>query len=74
MTISIASLSSVMLYRVNMLMSEAGITEFDASIIQIGTNAVVQVLGEMGLIGALLCVLALIPAFFIDKVVEAPSE
>lgn len=74
MTISIASLSSVMLFRVNSLVGEAGLTSFDASVVQVYTDAVVKVLGEMGLIGALLCVVALIPAFFIDKVVTPPEE
>jgi MFS family permease len=74
MTISISTLSSIMLYRVNELVRAAGVTTLDSELITIYTNAAVQVLGEMGLIGALLCILALAPTFFIDKVVDAPTE
>jgi MFS family permease len=74
MTISISTLSSIMLFRVNELVRAAGVTTLDTELITVYTNAAVQVLGEMGLIGALLCIAALIPAFFIDKVVELPAE
>jgi MFS family permease len=74
MTISISTLSSIMLFRVNELVRSAGVTTLDTELINIYTNAAVQVLGEMGLIGALLCMLAIIPTLFIDRVVELPAE
>ena len=75
MTVSISTLSSIMFYRVNAMVAEAtaGITELDTSLFYDAyTTSAVQVLGEMGLIGAVLAGLAIIPAFFIDKTIESP--
>lgn len=76
MTISISTLSSIMYYRAIVLAgSEAsaggtiGIEQIIASL-----NAVVQVLGEMGLIGAILSALAIVPALFIDQHVNPPDS
>lgn len=77
MTISISSLSSIMFFRVNALAAAAtaGITTLDTSLLYHAyTDAAVQVLGEMGLIGAVLAGIAIIPAFFIDKQVEVPVD
>lgn len=77
MTISISSLSSIMFYRINALAATAtaGTNTLDASLLYHAyQDSGVQVLGEMGLIGAVLAGIAVIPAFFIDKVVEAPIE
>jgi|GEM_PF-742597 len=76
MTVSISTLSSIMFYRVNAMVAEAteGITTLDTSLFYDAyATSAVQVLGEMGLIGAVLAGLAILPALFIDKVVEAPD-
>jgi MFS family permease len=77
MTISISSLSSIMFYRVNALAAEAtaGIATLDTTLLYHAyTASAIQVLGEMGLIGAVLTAIALIPAAFIDKRVDVPVE
>lgn len=73
MTISISTLSSIMFYRVNGLVAEAtaGVSTFDSNLLYDAyTTSAVQVLGEMGLIGAVLAGLAIVPALFIDKVIK----
>lgn len=76
MTVSVASLSSLMLYRVNVLTSvSAGQTTFDAGLmVNNYTASAVQVLGEMGLIGAVMCGIALIPAFFLTQGISLPPQ
>lgn len=76
MTISISTLSSVMFYRVNALVTNAtaDMVTFDAAVFgNAYTESAVQVLAEMGLIGAVLCAIAIVPALFIDKVIEIPE-
>jgi hypothetical protein len=75
MTVSISTLSSVMLYRVNTLAATAssGMETIDPNaLLLIYTDSALKVLGEMGLIGALLAGVAIIPALFIDHNVELP--
>jgi len=70
MTLSTASLSSLMIYRVQALAQAAQAAEanFDAArFVSIYANSAVQVLSEMGLIGAVLCGLALIPAALVSN-------
>ncbi|MCS6836111.1 MAG: MFS transporter [Anaerolineae bacterium] len=77
MTLSTASLSSLMIYRVQALAQAAQAAEatFDAArFVSIYANSAVQVLSEMGLIGALLCGLALIPAAFVGRGESAPQN
>jgi len=64
MTVSVSSLSSIMLTRVNQLAIEAsgGITSLSTETLEAYVNSAVQVLGEMGLIGAVFCAIAIIPA------------
>ncbi len=72
MTVSISTLSSIMFYRVNALVAEAtaGVSTFDTALLYDAyTTSAVQVLGEMGLIGAVLAGLAIIPTLFIDKTI-----
>ncbi len=76
MTVSISTLSSIMYYRaITLAGTEAsasgtiGIEEIINSL-----DAVVRVLGEMGLIGAVLSGIALIPALFIANTVVSPEE
>lgn len=76
MTVSISTLSSIMFYRVNAMVAVAteGVTTVDTYLFyEAYTVSAVQVLGEMGLIGAVLAGVAIIPALFIDKVVVAPD-
>jgi len=75
MTLSTASLSSLMIYRVQALAQAAQAAEasFDAArFVSIYANSAVQVLSEMGLIGAVLCGLALIPAALVGR--QSASE
>lgn len=75
MTVSVSSLTGYGLYRVTALSRAAqqGL-EFDANVfISIYADSTVRVLAEMGLIGAVLCGIAIIPALFIDKIVEVPK-
>lgn len=69
MTVAVASLTNFALHRINQLASaELGGTLENAGQTMDFINAyagiAVRVLGELGLIGAILCVLALIPAWF----------
>lgn len=77
MTISVSTLSTFGLFRVNALATalQAGTTGFDANaMLNIYAQATLQVLGEMGLIGAALCALALVPAFFLSHTVTSPKR
>jgi MFS family permease len=77
MTISISTLSSIMIYRVNTLAAEAtnALETFDtAAIAATYTESTVRILGEMGLIGAILAGLAIIPALLISQTVIPPEE
>ena len=77
MTLSTASLSSLMIYRVQALAQAAQAAEatFDAGrFVSIYANSAVQVLSEMGLIGALLCGLALLPAAFVGRGEPTPPS
>jgi len=68
MTVSVSTLSSFGLYRVNAIVSAAQQSAtFDAnSMINIYTQATLTVLEEMGLIGLILCVIAILPTLFIS--------
>ena len=77
MTVSISTLSSIMFYRVNSLVgiATAGSSTFDTALLyEAYTTSAVQVLGEMGLIGAVLAGLAIIPTLFIDKTIEIEQD
>ncbi|GAB5493911.1 MAG: hypothetical protein Phog2KO_41260 [Phototrophicaceae bacterium] len=77
MTVSISTLSSIMFYRVNSLVGIAteGSSTFDTALLyEAYTTSAVQVLGEMGLIGAVLAGLAIIPTLFIDKTIEIEQD
>lgn len=77
MTVSISTLSSILFYRVNALSAAAlGSTSgFDPTLIyEAYVASAVQVLGEMGLIGAALSALAIIPALFLDQQVNLLDE
>lgn len=76
MTISISTLSSVMFYRVNALATASAnaLGSFDPAALMVAyTDAAVQVLGEMGLIGAVLSAIAIIPVLFIHQHISAPE-
>lgn len=79
MTISVSSLTTYGLYRVNALAAGASDAAtaggaFDANaFLVVYANSTVTVLSEMGLIGVILCVVALIPAFFLSKTAELPE-
>ncbi len=76
MTLSVSSLTTFGLFRVNQLSSLAqDTTIFDAGqFLNIYTESTVQVLGEMGLIGAVLCGFALIPALGLGRTASIPSQ
>jgi MFS family permease len=64
MTLSVSSLSSLMLNRVNVLANERALVDgvFDAALYaQAYAESAVTVLREIGLLGAALCVIALLP-------------
>ncbi|NWF68713.1 MAG: MFS transporter [Chloroflexi bacterium] len=62
-TISISTLTALALWRVNVLAEQQGITSvLDISTIDAYGQITGQVLAELGLIGAVMCALALIPA------------
>ncbi len=75
MTVSVSTLSTFGLYRVNSIVAAAQQSAtFDAnSMINIYTQATLTVLEEMGLIGLILSGLAIIPTLFISNT-EAPAE
>jgi hypothetical protein len=74
MTVSVSSLTTYGLYRVNQLAILAQQTpDFNtATFINIYANSTVQVLGEMGFIGAVVCGLAIVPALFLSRQVKEP--
>ena len=79
MTVSVASLTTYGLTRINMLIAEASAgmetTTFDTDIfLNLYSDSTVVVLGEMGLIGAILCGVALIPAFFLGREATTPPR
>jgi len=76
MTISVSSLTTYGLYRVNQLAILAQQTpDFDpATFINVYADSTVQVLAEMGLIGAIVCGIAIVPALFLSRQVDAPAE
>jgi len=77
MTVSVSTLSSIMFYRVNALAAEASnaVDTLDIDAFQEAyVGAAIQVLGEMGLIGAVLSAIAIIPALWIAQKVTAPEE
>ena len=69
MTVSVSALTTLSLNRVNALAIEAlgaaGVDPFQAG--EIYANITVEVLAELGLIGALVCGVALIPAFLLRR-------
>lgn len=68
MTVSVSSLSSLALFRVNVLASELQSQVFDPSgFVTVYTEAVVQVLREIGFVGVVFCLVALIPAYFLGR-------
>ena len=76
MTISVSTLTSFGLFRITQLADQAqNAAGFDGGqVFDITTQSTIIVLGEMGLIGAILCGIALIPAFFLDRQVHDVSE
>jgi MFS family permease len=75
MTISVASLSSIMLSRINYLANLNAVVNgvFDASVYaQTYVDSAVQVLREIGFLGALLCLLALLPTLLMTR--QQPAE
>lgn len=69
MTVSVSTLSTFGLYRVNAIVSVAQqSTTFDANaMMDIYTKATLTVLEEMGLIGLILCGIAIVPTLFISS-------
>lgn len=75
MTVSVSTLSSIMFYRVNALTVQRLDDSFDpAAYVTAFSDATVQILREMGLIGVVLAALALIPALFISQTVSLPRK
>ncbi len=77
MTVSVSTLSSIMFYRVNALAAEASnaVDTLDIDAFQNAyVDAAIQVLGEMGLIGAVLSAIAILPALWIAQKVRTPDE
>ena len=65
-TISVSTLTAIALWRVNLLADQQGIgSTLDFSTLDAYAQITGQVLAELGLIGAIACVLALIPAALI---------
>jgi MFS family permease len=78
MTVSVASLSSLAFYRVNALVDaaqNAAGANFDPAQFQtVYIESAAKVLGEMGLIGAVLCGIAIIPAFLLGRQASPPEQ
>jgi hypothetical protein len=75
MTISVSTLSTFGLYRVTTLASTMQTGGFDTNaMLNVYAEATLTVLGEMGLIGAVLCALALVPAFFLGRTAAPPPR
>ena len=75
MTVSVSSLTTYGLFRVNHLAVLAQQNpSFDTStFMNVYAESTVQVLGEMGLIGAVVCGLAIVPALFLARQVSEPE-
>ncbi len=72
MTVSVASLSSIMLFRVSYLtaLAQQASATFDTGQYAVFyTNSALQVLSEMGLIGAVMCAIAVIPSLLLPHTV-----
>lgn len=66
MTISVSSLSTLSLRRVTQLALEQGVGNVDPmQAIELYANITIRVLGEIGLIGAVICLAACIPAYLL---------
>lgn len=81
MTVSVSSLSSLMIYRVNVLATDAASTATDATgafdttnFMVAYTDSAVQVLGEMGLIGAVLSAIAIVVALRLSHTAYVPDD
>jgi len=78
MTVSVSSLSSLAFYRVNALVDaaqQAAGSAFDPSQFQtVYVDAAVRVLGEMGLIGAVLSLIAIVPALMLSRDAHPPER
>jgi MFS family permease len=74
MTISVSTLSTFGLYRVTMIAGAAPASLDANAMLNVYADATLTVLGEMGLIGAILCALALIPAFFLGRTAAPPPR
>ena len=81
MTISVSSLTTFVLVRVNTLSAaaqEQAFTESGAfdpnAYAALYADAVASVLGEVGLIGAGLCAVAIIPALFLGRTAKLPQK
>jgi MFS family permease len=75
MTVSVSSLSSIMLNRVNVLAGEAvGAVGFGVETVDAYVGAAVHVLGEMGLVGAVLALIAIVPALWIGRTAQPPPR
>jgi MFS family permease len=75
MTLSVASLSSFMLTRVAYLTNLQMPAQFDAGVYaDLYVNSAVQVLREIGLLGALLCAVAIIPTLWMDRTAHPPNQ
>ncbi|MCB9460953.1 MAG: MFS transporter [Anaerolineaceae bacterium] len=78
MTVSVASLSSLAFYRVNALVDAAQTslgTTFDPNQYQqVYVESAIKVLGEMGLIGAILCAIAIVPALMLGRQASPPEK
>jgi MFS family permease len=75
MTISVSTLSTFGLYRVSSIAAAAQTATFDANaMLNVYADATLTVLGEMGLIGAALCAIALVPAFFLTRTAAPPPR
>lgn len=78
MTVSVSSLSTLGVYRVNQLVNMAA-AELDtqayiAQYTDLVVSTTVQVLAEMGLIGLVMCALAALPTLFMAQRVMPPDE
>lgn len=79
MTISVASLTTFGIYRVTLLTREAQSAlpdgAFDPDVfLNLYTESTVQIVGEMSLIGAVLCLIALIPASLLRRTASVPDR
>lgn len=75
MTISVSTLSTFGLYRVTSIASAVQTTTFDTNaMLNVYADATLTVLGEMGFIGAVLCAVALVPAFFLTRTAAPPPR